>query len=126
MPRVPRRMKNKLDKEGDVFFMIQPDEKHFDTNKPYLCEPLSPWESKPKSSQVGLICFKPSVNPAELNGYTRKSISDHKVPALCFDNFLTTGDLDERSILRIQAEPSTKTLFSLNAIQGDKESWILN
>lgn len=38
------------------------------------------------------------LNPAELNGYTRKTISDQNkiVPALCFDNFLTTGDLDAK------------------------------
>jgi hypothetical protein len=45
----------------------------------------------------------------------------NKQPALCFVHFLTTGDPDMKSALRIFAQPST-TLLDFPYIRGKKES----
>ena len=104
--------------------MLKKDENSFRYQfKPYPCEKFSPLFRKAGSSRVRLNLFV-SLNPAES---TVPSIKEpmNQVPALCFDHFLTTGDLDENI-----HTPNTRGAIELNSllskyIQGDRESGVM-
>lgn len=100
--------------------MIRTDENTLrDKIKPYLCEPFSPLSSQAESSQVGLNLFH-AQNPAELNGYTRKTISDYQCPHCA----LTTFSQRATRIIRTRSTSRAivKESFLPKYIRGDKES----
>lgn len=67
-----------------------------------------PWVM-PGKTQMAVRLRPYRILPAELNGHTRKTISDYPVRALCFGDFLTSRDLDKQDLSNSGTKASRTT-----------------